>query len=71
MQHAVARARVVAGVGKRVTPHSLRHAFATHMFEAGVGLRVIQTLLGHSRIETTTRYAHVANPSRMKVRSPL
>jgi site-specific recombinase XerD len=54
-----------------VTPHSFRHAFATHLLEAGTSLRVIQDLLGHARIETTTRYTRIQSPSVFAVRSPL
>lgn len=60
-----------AGIKKRVTPHTLRHSYATHMLENGVDLRFIQELLGHSKPETTMIYTHVAQKDLMKVQSPL
>lgn len=71
MQQVVVAARVRAGVSGRVTTHSLRHAFATHLLEGGTSIRVIQQLLGHASIQTTTRYARMTHPSRMRVSSPL
>ena len=63
--------RVARELDLPVTCHSLRHAFATHLLEAGTSLRVIQDLLGHARIETTTRYTRIQSPSVFAVRSPL
>ncbi len=60
-----------AKIRKRVTPHTLRHSYATHMLENGIDIRYIQELLGHSRPETTMIYTHVTQKDLAKIRSPL
>lgn len=65
------RAVKKAGIQKRVTLHTLRHSYATHLLESGVNLRYIQELLGHSNPKTTQIYTHVSSESSRKVMSPL
>ena len=60
-----------SGLQKKVTPHSLRHCFATHLLENGTDIRAIQVLLGHAEISSTATYAHFNDPRAMGIKSPL
>ena len=71
LHRAVQEAAEVAGIKKRVSPHTLRHSFATHLLEQDVDIRVIQVLLGHANIETTTIYTKVSTKTIQAVASPL
>ena len=67
----VHRSAVLAGIRKRVSAHTLRHSFATHLLEHGVDLRYIQALMGHESSRTTERYTHVTTKGFSQIKSPL
>lgn len=71
LRRALDEAKEAAGLDKKITLHTLRHCFATHLLEQKVDIRVIQVLLGHTKLDTTARYARVANTTLQAVRSPL
>ena len=71
LNRAVHDAAEAAKIDKRVTMHTLRHSFATHLLEQKVDIRVIQVMLGHKKLETTSVYTHVATEVLREVVSPL
>ena len=71
LQRAIKQAALEAGLTKNVTPHTLRHSFATHLLQAGYDIRTVQELLGHKDVQTTMIYTHVLNKGGLGVTSPL
>jgi len=67
----VRRAAQAAGLNKRLTPHTFRHSFATHLLEAGYDIRTVQELLGHKDVKASMIYTNVMNKGPYAVRSPL
>ena len=67
----IRRSSKSAGIKKNVTPHTLRHSYATHLLESGVDLRIIQTILGHNSVKTTEIYTHVSKKHIANVYNPL
>lgn len=63
--------RAASGIQKKVSIHTLRHSFATHLLEGGIDIRFIQELLGHQSVRTTERYTHVSVKDIRRIKSPL
>lgn len=71
LQRAIRSAAIKAGIAKRVSPHTFRHCFATHMLGNGYDIRTVQELMGHNDVKTTMIYTHILHPGGAGVESPL
>lgn len=70
LNRAVHAAAEIAGIKKRVAPHTLRHSLGTRLLEQDIDIRVIQVLLGHAKLDTTARYTRVANTTMRSITGP-
>jgi len=71
IQKIIKNIRQKSGINKKVTPHTLRHSFATHLLEAGNDIRTIQVMLGHASLNTTQLYTHISSEHLKKIQNPL